>query len=66
MPGALAELPITITTMFSSFQKIATQYGFDPDEAETKMECINIFSMGGPLDVDDDNELSFITARLGL
>ena len=66
LPGALAELPITITTMFSSFQKIATQYGFDPDDAETKMECINIFSMGGPLDIDDDNELSFITARLGL
>ena len=27
LPGAVAELPVTITTIFSSFQKIAEEYG---------------------------------------
>ena len=66
LPGAVAELPVTITTMFSSFQKIAEEYGFDPSEQETKVECIKIFSMGGPLEKDEDIDLSFVSARLGL
>ena len=66
LPGAVAELPVTITTMFSSFQKIAEKYGFDPSEQETKLECIKIFSMGGPLEKDEDIDLSFVSARLGL
>mgnify|MGYP003774811957 CR=1 FL=1 len=66
LPGAMAELPVTITTMFSSFQKIAEEYGFDPKVQETKLECIKIFSMGGPLEKDEDIDLSFVSARLGL
>lgn len=66
LPGAVAELPVTITTMFSSFQKIAEEYGYDPQEPEIKLECIKIFSMGGPLRKDDDIDLSFVSARLGL
>ena len=66
LPGAVAEFPVTITTMFSSFQKIAEEYGYDPQEPEIKLECIKIFSMGGPLRKDDDIDLSFVSARLGL
>lgn len=66
LPGALAELPVTITTMFSSFQKIAEEYGFDPQAEDTKIECIKIFSMGGPLEKDEEIDLSFLSARLGL
>ena len=66
LAGALAELPVSITTMFGSFQKIAEQYGFDRSEQETKLECLKVFSMGGPLTEDDDLDLSFVTARLGL
>ena len=66
LPGAVAELPITITTMFSSFQRISEQYGFDRSEPETKLECLKVFSMGGPLNSDDDLDLSFVSARIGL
>ena len=66
LPGALAELPVTITTMFSSIQKIAGEYEFDQTHPETKLECIKVFSMGGPLDTDDELDLSFVSLRLGL
>ena len=66
LPGAIAELPITLTTMFSSFQRISEQYGFDRSEPEVKLECLKVFSMGGPLTSDDDLDLSFISARMGL
>jgi len=64
--GAVAELPVSITTMFGSFQKIAEQYGFERSNEETKLECLKVFSMGGPLEEDDDLDLSFATAKLGL
>ena len=66
LPGSIAELPITITTMLASFQKIAEEYGFDRDEVETRLECLQIFSMGGPLDDDRDIDLSFLSARFAL
>ena len=66
LPGAVAELPITITTMFSAFQRIAEEYGFERSEPETKLECLKVFTMGGPLQSDEDIDISFVTARLGL
>lgn len=66
LPGALIELPVTITTMFAAFQKIALEYEFDPNEEEIKAECIRVFSMGGPISLDEDKDLSFLTARIGL
>ena len=66
LAGAAAELPISVIAMFSSFQKIAEEYGFGRSEEETKLECLKVFSMGGPLEDDDDLDLSFATAKLGL
>ena len=66
LAGAAAELPVSVTTMFGSFQKIAESYGFDRSDPETKLECLKVFSMGGPLEEDDDLDLSFATAKLGL
>ncbi len=66
LPGAVAEFPITITTIFSSFQKIAQEYGFDSNDKKTKLECIKVFTMGGPLQSDEELDLSFATAKLGL
>ena len=66
LAGAAAELPVSVTTMFGSFQKIAKSYGFDRSDPETKLDCLKVFSMGGPLEEDDDLDLSFATAKLGL
>ena len=52
--------------MLASFQKIAKEYGFDRNEAETRLECLQIFSVGGPLDDDRDIDFSFLSARLAL
>ena len=66
LAGAAAELPVSVTTMFGSFQKIAESYGFDRSDPETKLECLKVFSMGGPLEEDDDLDPSFAAAKLGL
>lgn len=66
MATSVAELPVTIATMFASFQSIAEQHGFDRDSDETKMECLKVFTMGGPVHTDNDIDLSFVTARIGL
>lgn len=52
--------------MFRSCQKIAEKYDFERSDKETKLECLKVFSMGGPLEDDDDLNLSFATAKLEL
>ena len=64
--GAAVDLPIVITTMFGSFQKIASQYGFERSADETKLECLKVFSMDGPLNEDEELDLSFVDAKLTL
>lgn len=64
--GALADVPTVIMIMFGSFQKIATEYGFERSDEETKIECLKVFSMGGPLEEDEDLDLTFATKRLAL
>lgn len=66
LAGAAVDLPIVITTMFGAFQKIASQYGFERSAKETKLECLKVFSMGGPLEEDEDLDLSFAATKLTL
>jgi hypothetical protein len=61
---ALAELPLTVTVIFRGLQKIAEGYGYDPKDAATRLECLQVFGAGGPLKRDDGVNTSFLGARV--
>ena len=63
---SVAELPVVIATMFASFQSIAEEHGFDRNSHEIRMECLKVFTMGGPIQTDDNIDMSFVSARIGL
>ncbi|MCZ5534582.1 EcsC family protein, partial [Escherichia coli] len=47
--SALAiELPVSTTIMLRSIADIARSEGFDLDRIDTKLECLAVFSFGGP------------------
>lgn len=62
--SSVAELPVTVTVIFRALQKIAAGYGYDPQEAETRLECLQVFGSGGPLKRDDGVNTSFLSARV--
>ncbi len=58
------ELPVSTLVMLRSIADIARQYGHDLNSAETKLECIYVFSMGSPGDKDDEMESAYYSSRL--
>lgn len=66
LPSALAELPVTTTVLLRAIQGIAAEHGFDPDDAEIRAECLQVFSAAGPLEHDDGANLAFLSARVTL
>lgn len=66
LPTALAELPVATTFIFRAVQGVAAEYGEDPSDAATRVECLRVFGSGGPDDADDGIDTAFIGARLSL
>ncbi len=64
LPATLAELPVTTTIILRAIQGIADEHGFDPAKPEVRTACLRTFAAAGPLDDDDDIDLSFLTLRL--
>ena len=64
LPGALAELPFTVTLLLRAIQGIAAEHGFDPASDEVRMECLRVFAAAGPLDADDGSDMGFLAARI--
>jgi hypothetical protein len=64
--GLAVELPISTGLMFRSIAGIADDFGEDLSQPETRLECLTIFSYGGPTPGDDYLESSYLTTRLGL
>jgi len=60
---ALAELPVTTTLILRAIQGIAAEHGFDPDDPDTRADCLRVFSAAGPMSEDDGTDLSFLTLR---
>lgn len=60
---ALAELPITTTVILRAVQGIAAEYGFDPNDDDTRADCLRVFASAGPMADDDSVDLSFLTLR---
>lgn len=66
LPGAIVELPVTITLILRAIQDVAAEHGFDPDDEGTRREVLRVFASGGLLDDDDGIDTSFIGARVAI
>jgi hypothetical protein len=64
LPGALAELPVTVTLLLRAIQGIAAEHGFDPDQDAIRMDCLRVFAAAGPMSNDDGVETGFVAARI--
>ncbi|MBI1218996.1 MAG: staphylolytic protease PREPROENZYME LASA [Rhodobacteraceae bacterium] len=62
--SAVAELPVTVTVIFRSLQRIAAEYGYDPQDEAVRLECLQVFGSGSPLERDDGVNTSFLGARV--
>lgn len=66
LPTALAELPVTVTTLLRAIQSIAAQHGFDPNDPQVRAACLQVFAAAGPLDSDDGADMGFLAVRVTL
>jgi hypothetical protein len=60
------ELPISTTIMLRSIADIARSEGFDISAIETKLNCLEVFALGGRSTADDAAESSYWAVRAAL
>jgi EcsC protein family len=65
-PGLVVELPVTTGILFRSIASIANDFGEDIRAPESRLECLAVFSHGGPSETDNAMEASYITARIAM
>jgi hypothetical protein len=63
LPGAMAEIPVTVTVLFRAIQAQAADHGFDPAEDAIRREATLVFAAAGPLSRDDGSNTAFLAAR---
>lgn len=64
--GSAVELPITTSVMLRSIASIASDHGQDVNSLKTRLECLTVFAMGAPSQVDDGMESAYFTSRLAM
>ena len=57
------ELPVTTTLMFRSICDIARSEGEDLTRAETQLQCLTVFGMGGRSSADDEADFGYFIVR---
>ena len=72
LPSALIELPLSTTVMLRSVADIARANGEDLSKLETRLECLNVFALGGGIPeggeerADDGYDSAYFGTRLVL
>ena len=66
LPGAVIELPVTITMLLRAILDIAAEHGLDPDSEEVRMEALRVFAAAGPMSEDDGTDLGLLAAKLSI
>jgi hypothetical protein len=66
LAGSLVELPVTITVMLHAIRSEAAVAGYDPNDPQVRLACIEVFSAGSPLRGDDGVNTAFLSARLAV
>lgn len=63
LPGVMVEMPITTTVMLRSIAEIARENGFDVTQHHTRLQCLQVFAMGGRSEADDAAESAYFAMR---
>ena len=66
LPGALVELPVTITLLSRAILEIAAEHGLDPEDDEIRAEALRVFAAAGPMAEDDATDLGLLAAKLSV
>jgi hypothetical protein len=64
--GLPVELPVTTTIMFRSIAAIAKDFNENLADDEVRMQCLSVFSFGGPGKDDDEMGSAYLSARIAL
>ncbi len=63
LPSLTIELPVTTTIMLRSIADIARSKGFDINDMETKLACLEVFALGGNSKRDDFSDSAYYITR---
>lgn len=66
LPGAMIELPVTVTMLLRAILDIAEEHGLDPDSDEVRIEALRVFAAAGPMSEDDGTDLGLLAAKLSI
>ena len=66
LASVAVELPISTTIMLRSIADISRSEGFDITAIETRLNCLEVFALGGRTEADDAAESSYWTVRATL
>lgn len=62
--GVVPDIAASTTLIYNSIQKIAAQQGFDPEDPEIRLECIEVFAGGLP--GEDEPGQSFVFTKVAV
>ncbi len=63
LAGIAAELPVSTTIMLRSIAEIARSEGADPASLEVRLDCLQVFALGGRTPIDDASETGYYALR---
>jgi len=63
LPALAIELPITTTIMLRSIADIARSKGFNINDTDTKLACLEVFALGGNSKRDDYSDSAYYLTR---
>lgn len=66
LPGAMIELPVTVTMLLRAILDIAEEHGLDPESDEVRIEALRVFAAAGPMSDDDGTDLGLLAAKLSI
>lgn len=66
LPALLVELPFSTSLMLRSIADIARSHGFKPGDPATRLDCLQVFALGGSNPADDGAESAYWATRLAL
>jgi len=66
LPALVVELPVSTTIMLRSIADIARASGEDLSRADSRVECLNVFALGGVATGDDGAESGYFAVRAAL
>lgn len=63
LPALAVELPVTTAIMLRSIADIARSKGFDLNDMNTKLACLEVFALGGNSKSDDFSDSAYYVTR---